>query len=206
MISNGMLRPILVSCLLHGFVLGLVVIREMGVSEVEGFGNLRPSPVLIGINPVSITVVGQERVQAPPVRDKSKLRSSIPVLTSNPASTSVQPEPPKAGNEDAGGADIGEQSQSSIGGQDLKAAEVRVDIHPIYPRRSRALGEEGDVLVRLRLSQEGELLEAELLKSSGHWRLDEAALLAIRGGKFQLKNRLSGEILKNLNVVFKLNN
>ncbi|RMG38710.1 MAG: energy transducer TonB, partial [Gammaproteobacteria bacterium] len=48
-----------------------------------------------------------------------------------------------------------------------------------YPARSRRRGEEGKVLLTLRIGRDGTLQETELNTSSGHRRLDRAALRTI---------------------------
>lgn len=55
---------------------------------------------------------------------------------------------------------------------------------PSYPRKSRYLGEEGKVLLKVRVSESGDTLGVLLHKSSGFNRLDQAALNAVRQWKF----------------------
>lgn len=55
---------------------------------------------------------------------------------------------------------------------------------PEYPALSRRLGEEGQVLLRVRVSAEGLPLAVELRRSSGFQRLDEAARAAVKDWKF----------------------
>ena len=51
---------------------------------------------------------------------------------------------------------------------------------PIYPPHSRRLGESGQVLLRVELSEAGKVALATVEQSSGHSRLDEAALATVR--------------------------
>lgn len=51
---------------------------------------------------------------------------------------------------------------------------------PTYPPHSRRLGETGKVLLRVELSETGKVALATVERSSGHSRLDEAALAAVR--------------------------
>ena len=51
---------------------------------------------------------------------------------------------------------------------------------PTYPLVSRRQGEEGNVLLRVELDERGLVVSARIATSSGHSRLDEAALEAIR--------------------------
>jgi protein TonB len=51
---------------------------------------------------------------------------------------------------------------------------------PIYPAQSRRFGETGIVVLRVELSDTGHVDTARVNTSSGHSRLDEAALAAVR--------------------------
>ncbi len=55
---------------------------------------------------------------------------------------------------------------------------------PAYPRKSRYLGEEGRVRIKVRVSATGEPLEVRLHASSGFRRLDQAALDAVQRWQF----------------------
>lgn len=52
---------------------------------------------------------------------------------------------------------------------------------PAYPPLSRRLEETGEVLVRVELADDGGVAAARIERSSGHQRLDDAALAAVRG-------------------------
>jgi len=55
---------------------------------------------------------------------------------------------------------------------------------PVYPPMSRRLGEEGKVLMRVRVSAQGLPLAVEVRQSSGYARLDEAARAAVERWRF----------------------
>jgi protein TonB len=55
---------------------------------------------------------------------------------------------------------------------------------PVYPPMSRRLGEEGKVVVRVRVSPQGLPLVVEVSKSSGFPRLDDAARAAVERWRF----------------------
>lgn len=55
---------------------------------------------------------------------------------------------------------------------------------PAYPDISRRLNEQGQVIVRVLVGTQGEVLRAELGKSSGFVRLDRTAVSAVRGWRF----------------------
>ncbi|WP_374326841.1 energy transducer TonB [Azonexus sp.] len=52
---------------------------------------------------------------------------------------------------------------------------------PAYPAQSRRLGETGKVVLRVTLDERGKVAAANIERSSGYPRLDEAALGAVRG-------------------------
>jgi protein TonB len=66
-------------------------------------------------------------------------------------------------------------------------AELAVQnrVEPVYPPASRRTGEEGTVTVRVLVDARGRAGEVQLAKSSGHARLDEAAIAAIRKWTFE---------------------
>ncbi len=51
---------------------------------------------------------------------------------------------------------------------------------PAFPSQSRRLGEEGTVVLRVELDEVGHVAVARIQASSGHARLDEAALVAVK--------------------------
>src|SRR5690606_4833697 len=56
---------------------------------------------------------------------------------------------------------------------------------PEYPRISQRRGEQGRVIVRVLISPEGRVVDAKIQRSSGHERLDTAALKAVRTARFK---------------------
>lgn len=55
---------------------------------------------------------------------------------------------------------------------------------PAYPMQSRRLNEAGRVLLRVQVSEAGSALQVQLHQSSGHSRLDQAALDAVKRWRF----------------------
>jgi protein TonB len=55
---------------------------------------------------------------------------------------------------------------------------------PVYPSMSRRHGEEGKVVLRVRVGVQGTSLTVEIKQSSGHPRLDEAARVAVEQWRF----------------------
>jgi protein TonB len=56
---------------------------------------------------------------------------------------------------------------------------------PSYPTLSRRVGEQGRVLLRVRVTPGGTVEAVEVQSSSGFPRLDEAALAAVRRWRFR---------------------
>ncbi|HJV88951.1 MAG TPA: energy transducer TonB [Holophagaceae bacterium] len=89
----------------------------------------------------------------------------------------------------AGGV-AGGQVGGTPGGQGTSIQGPRFDAAylqnppPDYPSLSRRLGEEGRVILRVLVSPEGRAEQVELRQSSGHARLDQAALGTVRRWRF----------------------
>jgi len=62
----------------------------------------------------------------------------------------------------------------------LAALAARINRSKFYPRASRRLGEEGMVVVSFVIQRNGELTDLSIVESSGHRRLDEAALKTLQ--------------------------
>ena len=62
----------------------------------------------------------------------------------------------------------------------LDTVRRSVEMNKNYPPAARQLGQEGSVVVRVRILPDGQLAEAEVITSSGHRHLDRAALAAVR--------------------------
>jgi protein TonB len=65
-------------------------------------------------------------------------------------------------------------------GRALRRAQSALSEHLFYPPEAVARGLEGDVILLLTLTDNGQLLSAAIARSSGHGMLDQAALDAAR--------------------------
>jgi periplasmic protein TonB len=77
---------------------------------------------------------------------------------------------------------------------------------PVYPTASRRLGEEGRVLLRVKVSHGGTALAVEIKQSSGFGRLDDAARAAVLRWRFVAARR-GGEAIESwvsVPIVFSL--
>ncbi len=94
-------------------------------------------------------------------------------------------------------------------GLDLKANPLEaqstgvVDLRVDYPRLSRLLGEEGEVIFVKESNEAG--TRYRKLKSSGHRRLDEATEKVLALDSREFSEKLSQQEIEQLRFVFKLN-
>lgn len=66
----------------------------------------------------------------------------------------------------------------------FQAPEVRQSRQPAYPELSRRLREQGQVWLRLGIGRDGTVQTVGLERSSGHPRLDQSAMMAVRSWLF----------------------
>ena len=80
-------------------------------------------------------------------------------------------------------------------------------VEPIYPPASRRAGEQGTAMFRVLVDERGRPSEVQVLRSSGHPRLDQAALDAIRKWTFTPAKNGATPILSwtRVQVKFQLN-
>ena len=93
----------------------------------------------------------------------------------------------KAPSPDTGNASITQQQAASSSSLVVFEGKPRFRIPPtpaVYPPRSIELGQQGEVLVRVRLQPDGAAAEIVLWRSSNFPLLDRAALTAVRGWHF----------------------
>lgn len=86
-------------------------------------------------------------------------------------------------------------------------AKTQGAITPEYPWQSRVLGESGTAEVGVLISQDGKVIDAKILKSSGFKRLDQAAIDAVTSAKFipALDGNLPIQSDQTLTFAFQLN-
>ena len=96
-----------------------------------------------------------------------------------------------------GGSGGGGVSARPIGGYQVK---------PHYPESARRQRVEGTVLLKMRITEQGQVEDVQVERSAGHPELDESAIEAVRRWRFEPARR-NGEpvaILVTIPVVFKL--
>ena len=115
---------------------------------------------------------------------KPKPPQSKPAAAPRPA---TQAAVTKAPSPDAGNASLTQQQAAASSSLIVFEGRPRYRIPPtpaVYPPRSIELGQQGEVLVRVRLEPDGAAAEIVLWRSSSFPLLDRAALSAVRGWHF----------------------
>lgn len=105
----------------------------------------------------------------------------------------------------AAGAAAAVSSTSELRAEVFERLRQAVARHKRYPLKSRRRGEQGRVTVRLTLNPGGAISAVTLAASSGHRRLDNAALRAVRQASplAGLDGRLTRPVQLSLPVVFR---
>lgn len=148
-------------------------------------------------------------VMAPPPpkpKPKPKQAPPPPQRAARPAPRSAAPPPPPVGGALAGlgyampgmgaGSLDGAASRATAGAVDAKAAvmtESAVDAPPratvrrppVFPRRARALGQEGKVTLSVLIDEDGKVEQVRVLDADPPGVFDEAAIEAVRGWRFE---------------------
>jgi len=79
---------------------------------------------------------------------------------------------------------VSQETQSKEQARVIAPAKPFQSIVPKYPRVSRLRGEEGDVTLEIGVRSDGTVENAQVIASSGHVALDEAALSAVKSAQF----------------------
>ena len=138
------------------------------------------APVVEAIEPAPETIRATTQAPPPPpTRPARKPASTAPperiVAEAAPAPT---PGAATGNSGDTAAPDTGSGDQSAGGGQAgdrqdyLALLAAWLERHKEYPRRARARGEEGTVLLRFKIDRGGRLLMWRIDRSSGHPALD----------------------------------
>jgi protein TonB len=141
------------------------------------------------------------KLKKPPTRN---LRKSSPVRKSNAddgAKGNAKGDRAETGNGQKGNPD-----ESSTAGLDRAATPVPGNASPRYPRRARSRGQEGRVVIRISVLDNGRVGSAEVASSSGYSSLDRAALKVVQGWRFKPALRAGKPVTATLTVpvVFRL--
>ena len=135
-------------------------------------------------------------------RQKPKLTRPVPILVETPTTDPVPPDtevkPYEPGDELLPGEPGPPMPDGALDGtstepvepppvlQKLKVVDMRP---PDYPPRCRRMGIEGTVRVRALVAENGRVVQALVARTSGDESLDEAAVRAVRGWRFEPARR-----------------
>ena len=161
-----------------------------------------PAPIPVAPPKVEAPPVPPKVVEPPPVREVEKPKPRLkpkPKPRPKPEQAITDPTPaPAPEAESAPEAPVVEPAPAPpvavapapTAAAPAPVAEARFDADylnnpdPGYPRLSKRMGEQGKVLLRVRVSARGRADEVRVHRSSGHTRLDEAARKAVAGWRF----------------------
>lgn len=130
-----------------------------------------------------------ETARAPPHRH---LAAEAPVISPEEATEPLPPAAPVAASPESGPPGPPALPSQPTGPASLSsdlALVCPVRSAPPYPELSRRLGETGKVVLRVELDETGRVSTAQVIASSGHGRLDAAALAAVRTWRCQPAQR-----------------
>lgn len=149
--------------------------QEVAAAEPEIKLDLPPPD-----EPPPPTVAELKPVAPPKPRPPQPKPAAAPRPTAQAAVT-------KAPSPDLGNASVTQQQAASSSSPVVFEGKPRFRIPPtpaVYPPRSIELGQQGEVMVRVRLQPDGSAAEIMVWRSSNFPLLDRAALTAVRGWHF----------------------
>jgi protein TonB len=214
-----------ISLAVHGVLLISLHPAEPVVPEVALSIRLGPSSSTGVSAPAIVSTASVSPVHAPAMRPVAPAVLPLPVLTAKsvaaqaivstvspavphpaanaaPAATTVGTSPSTAPGTLAASPGIsGTAAESVTPARFLGDAQ-----NPPYPERSRQMGEHGKVVVRVRVSADGQVGEVTVVQSSGYPALDQSAADFVRRGPFYPAHRASAAIDSRvrLSVTFNL--
>lgn len=190
-------RFFLIAIGLHGAALAYPLQRALQrdavplpVMQVQ-LGNPQVAPIPHPVQPLATPPKAQTKPA--PVPKKAVIqttRPSVPAVTPAPEPAPVVSAAPATSTPVASidPAAPSAKAPANMGSPTL--SPVRFDVAylqnpaPVYPAMSRRLGEEGKVLLRVKVSADGNPLTVNLEKSSNFTRLDDSALQVVNRWRF----------------------
>ena len=147
---------------------------------------LEPIPVPV-TKPSPPTPVPSPSVQ--PSQASEPIKTPIkplpkPVVTASSASAIAQAKPQAAKPPVAHKASSANEASNAAKGAIQAEPDELHNEPPEYPEESRAAREQGVVILRVEVTSAGEAATVSILKSSGYFRLDQAAKHAVQHWKF----------------------
>jgi protein TonB len=192
-INPGLLGAILISLLLHGSLLGVKAFQRPAIAEFDS-GDISVELTLVP-SIASVAATKPVPVEPEPLIEREEPIAEVPVPTATepemiqpPAIPEpTQPEPFQEPSEPAIKESANSIDQDGSPEEDKGAfseAQTQSRCTPIYPRISRRRGEEGIVMLSIDVSASGKGSNIQVIQSSGHTRLDKAAIKALEKADF----------------------
>jgi len=205
------LRDLGVSLALHGVLCGAVVTAGWLSSPASrplviplSFELVEASlPAAPSAEPGSVPTEEPEEPRSVPLKEPGSVPTEEPPmeppeeeLGTDPASVGTDPgkelgtDPEVVGTDPKNVEEICENHSEGEESAPVEQAHVVSDpvalnrIVPVYPRAARRKGHEGNVTVAAVVTETGVVASADVLASSGHAELDDAALAAVRTARF----------------------
>jgi protein TonB len=209
-LRHPFVAALLLSLCLHALLLfaGLlsrrpqVVVPPLQVELVAGRAAGR-APALSGkhavprVHPVAVATNGAPVRAAPPLAAPSAtVGQAVPLATTAPAMPATAAVAPPAGGTPSTGPGSPGHGQSPV----ESARFLGLAQHPPYPEHARALGLEGRVDLRVTVGAGGEVLQVEVLHSSGVDELDRAAVALLSAGPYAPARRAGVAIASRLRI------
>lgn len=203
---------------------GLHLLALMLVMNLHG----EPTLPLIPPHPVmTVSLTSETPLRPPSPTPPTPVRSPQPIKTA-PAAKPDSPHPTPTPAERPGSAPAPSESStaaaSAVASSSAPVAAPPRELPPVitqprfdaaylanpappYPGMSRRLGEQGRVLLRVKVGSDGQALEVSIAQSSGFPRLDDAAAEAVRRWRFVPARQGEQPVVAAVNVpiVFNLN-
>ena len=183
-----------VSILLHAglFTFGVTLLIKAARFQVEAGKTSTEMNLIIESIPVA-ALTSPPRAPPPPPKPQPilapKLIKSAVLPTPQPTFTTLSPsvdpkklQPTKPSTKPKA-ALAKESSTASRGAVEAQPDELHNE-PPVYPEDSRAAREQGVVILRVEVTAAGEPSRVTILRSSGYFRLDQAARRAVEHWKF----------------------
>jgi len=185
-LNPGLLFGIAASLLLHGSLLGMKAFQrsaearfDSGVVSVEL--TLLPSIASVAeVQPVPVEPEPPQETVETIVEPPEPVPAIIEPEAILPESV---PEPPMPAVQESANAIEQDGSPEDDQGA-YSEAQTRSQCKPVYPGMSRRRGEEGVVVLSVEVSATGQGSNIQIVQSSGHSRLDKAAIKALGNAQF----------------------
>lgn len=152
---------------------------------------VEPERVIAAKKPV--TQAERFTTATPVEKDTPKPVQQAPVAAPNTAQPAAAP---------AGGGQGTSSQPKSIG---ISSVQFKNRPSPVYPDISKELGEQGLVTIRTVIGTDGRVQSAQVGKSSGHNRLDSAALRAVQRASFYPYRENGVAMAAVVNIPFNFN-